>query len=189
MQTAAIQQGSERETFRPAVRKALLVLCALVVCGDVSGFTEPPSAKKSAVRSQEQRRYPALATFTARYLNNHALMDAKFGRFALAEHEYQEALAILKEIGEEDRVTVIYLSNLANLYQGMGQYAKAEPLFQQALVIQKTVAGEEHPDTGTSLDFLGMLYRLMGQYAKAEPLLQQALAIRKKVHGDRKRHV
>jgi CHAT domain-containing protein/Tfp pilus assembly protein PilF len=184
MQTAAIQRRSERETCRPAVRKALLALCALLVCGDISGFADPPSANKSAARTQAQRQYPALATFTARYLNNHAVLDAKLGRFALAERQFQEALAILKDLGEQDPVTAKYLTNLAELYQTMGQYSKAEPLLQQALAIRKKVLGDQHPDTASSLNILGTLYRSMGQYSKAEPLLQQALAIRKKVLGD-----
>ena len=52
----------------------------------------------------------------------------------------------------------------------MGDDAKAEPFFHRTLKIDEKVLRPEHPDTGTSLNYLGLLDQAIGDYTKAEPL-------------------
>ncbi|NOS90117.1 MAG: tetratricopeptide repeat protein [Methylococcaceae bacterium] len=83
-------------------------------------------------------------------------------------------------------VTAAHLLNQLGYYlNAKAYYALALPLFQQALDIYKSVLGDNHPDTATSLNNLAALYKTQGDYAQALPLYQQALDIRKTVLGDK----
>src|SRR5712671_1016412 len=65
------------------------------------------------------------------------------------------------------------------LFKG-GHYAQAIPVAEQAVATREKVLGPEHPDTATSINYLGRLYRYAGDYSRAEPLLKRGLAIREK---------
>ncbi len=58
-----------------------------------------------------------------------------------------------------------------------GQYYDPRPRYQ------RKGAGEEHPDTATSLNNMGGLLQAMGELAEARPYYARALAIREKVLG------
>src|SRR5215813_8078467 len=64
-----------------------------------------------------------------------------------------------------------------------GRYAEAEPLYKRTLAIREKALGPDHPDVGTSLNYLGLLYNNQGRYAEAEPLYKRSLSIRDKALG------
>jgi tetratricopeptide (TPR) repeat protein len=65
-----------------------------------------------------------------------------------------------------------------------GQYALAAPLLQQTLGLRKSLLGNEHEDTASSLDSLGNLEYYRGRYGEAEPFHLEALAMRKRLLGN-----
>jgi tetratricopeptide (TPR) repeat protein len=66
---------------------------------------------------------------------------------------------------------------------GARGYTLARPLYERALAIREKVLGPEHPNTATSLNYLGGLLKDQGDFAGARPLQERALAIREKVLG------
>ena len=102
------------------------------------------------------------------------------GQFQEALKTFEQALAIVKQIGDTagEGTTI---NNIGAVYKNLGQYAKALEFYQQALAIFKQIgytAGE-----GTTLNNIGEVYQGLGQYTKALEFYQQALAIAKQI-GD-----
>ncbi len=116
-------------------------------------------------------------------LNNLGSVYRKCGDFKEAELLYEEAIDIQRKIskGEErDTALAANLGNLAELYKAQGHYGKAKPLYEEALKIDKTVFGEDHPETATSISNLGAVYEYLGEHADAESNYLKALDIRKR---------
>ncbi|EEA27372.1 kinesin light chain, putative [Talaromyces marneffei ATCC 18224] len=73
---------------------------------------------------------------------------------------------------------------VGNCLYADGRYNEAEKLFVQVMEIRKTVLGDEHPDTLTSILNLASTYWNQGQWNEAEKLFMQVMEIRKTVLGD-----
>ncbi|MGI8502731.1 MAG: CHAT domain-containing protein [Hassallia sp.] len=104
---------------------------------------------------------------------------------------YQQAIAVLKQVGDQSQNRTnegITLSNIGLSYQSLGQYSKALKFYQQGLAILKQVGGKS-PDKlarngeGTTLTYIGGLYKSLGEYPKALRFLEQGLAITKEVRN------
>ncbi|KAK9384145.1 hypothetical protein V1515DRAFT_576687 [Lipomyces mesembrius] len=65
-----------------------------------------------------------------------------------------------------------------------GRWKEAETLLVQVMEFRKTVLGEEHPDTLTSMNNLADLFHSQGKYEAAEPLYKETLRLSKKVLGE-----
>ncbi len=59
-----------------------------------------------------------------------------------------------------------------------GKYHEAESLLGKALETRRRVLGAEHPDTLSSMNYLGTVYWAQGKYAQAEKMFNQTLEIR-----------
>jgi tetratricopeptide (TPR) repeat protein len=81
--------------------------------------------------------------------------------------------------------SALLLGRAAYYLKAQGLYREAEPLYEQALKLYRTVLGEQHPSTATSLNNLALLYYNQGRYEEAEPLYKQALTICIKVLGEK----
>jgi tetratricopeptide (TPR) repeat protein len=66
------------------------------------------------------------------------------------------------------------LHNLAGACWRVKQLDKSIPLFEQTLAARRKKLGELHPDTLSTLAYLGVDYRDAGRLAEAIPLLEQA---------------
>ncbi len=73
--------------------------------------------------------------------------------------------------------------NLANHLRLVADYTRAKYYMGQALVIRKTLLGSTHPDTASSLNYMGELLYDMGDLNEARSYFEQALAINEKVQG------
>jgi tetratricopeptide (TPR) repeat protein len=62
-------------------------------------------------------------------------------------------------------------------------YSEARRLYERALAIREKTLGPDHPDTATSLYYLGSLLQEQGDFAGARPLYERALAIHEKALG------
>lgn len=58
--------------------------------------------------------------------------------------------------------------NLATIYQIKGHLEQAEEMYIQRLGMRKRVWGDEHPDTLTSMNYLGCMYLEQQRLGKAE---------------------
>ena len=118
------------------------------------------------------------------YLDAHATMLWKMGRYDEAEPLYRRALAIgEKALGHNHPDVATWLNNLANLLQAQGNYRDAEPLFRRAIAIGEKTLGHNHPEVATWLNNLAILLQAQGKYDEAEPLFRRAIAIDEKALG------
>ena len=74
---------------------------------------------------------------------------------------------------------------LACIFRRQGRYDKAEPLYMDCLDKRRTVLGNRHPSTLTSMNNLAFLFTSQGRYEEAEPLYVDCLDRRQTTLGDR----
>jgi tetratricopeptide (TPR) repeat protein len=93
---------------------------------------------------------------------------------------YQQALAILREVGDRagEGTTI---NNIGKVYKAQGRYAEALGMYQQALAILREVG--DRAGEGTTINNIGEVYHTQGRYAEAIEIYQKALTIRQEV-GD-----
>ncbi|KAK9384173.1 hypothetical protein V1515DRAFT_624563 [Lipomyces mesembrius] len=65
-----------------------------------------------------------------------------------------------------------------------GWWKEAETLLVQVMKFRKTVLGEDHPDTLTSMNNLADLFNSQGKYEAAEPLYEETLRLSKEGLGE-----
>ncbi|MEE3718851.1 tetratricopeptide repeat protein [Tumidithrix elongata RA019] len=161
---------------------------SLVIRKESSAIACTPNAKSAsciAARTGEE------AT-----LNNIGLIYSRLGQSSKALAYYQQALAIIKEVGDRDGEGVT-LNNIGAVYRGLGQYSKALEYYRQSLAIIKEIGvsactlnskseacSEARDGEGRTLNNIGLVYDNLGQYSKALEYYRQSLAIIKEI-GDR----
>ena len=59
----------------------------------------------------------------------------------------------------------------------IGDLSAARPYYEQALAIRRQVLGDQHPDTATSLWWMGHILMTEGKLVEAQPYYEQAFAI------------
>ncbi|KAF6781660.1 Kinesin light chain 5 [Colletotrichum sojae] len=74
--------------------------------------------------------------------------------------------------------------NLASTYRNQGRWKEAEELNVRVMETRKTVLGEEHPDTLTSMANLASTYSNQGRWKVAEELEVRVMETRKTVLGE-----
>jgi CHAT domain-containing protein/Tfp pilus assembly protein PilF len=106
------------------------------------------------------------------------------GQFDKALKYYEEALAINRKLGKEDKVAH-YFNSIGSVYKEWGQYDKALKYREEALVINRKLGKETA--LSSNLNNIGFIYRIWGQYDKALKYYEEALSINRKL--DRQDHV
>jgi tetratricopeptide (TPR) repeat protein len=81
----------------------------------------------------------------------------------------------------EERMKLI--SRVAGCLYKDGRYKEAEPWYMQMIEMSKTVLGEEHSETLTSMGNLALTYRNQGRWKEAEELQARDLEICSRVLG------
>ena len=99
----------------------------------------------------------------------------------------EEKLASVQLTGGADMIKeeMGWINAKASLYRSQGKYDEAEPLYVDCLEKRRSVLGDRHPDTLTSINDLAGLYKSQGKYDEAEPLYVDSLKKRRSVLGDR----
>ena len=112
------------------------------------------------------------------------------GNSQLAEYQFgdairncTEALHLFDEVDDPEGWAVAAMM-LAGAMRAAGQYEAALPLVTKAVEIQERVLGRAHPDTLTSVNYLGLLYVDVGDYEKALPFCQRAVEACQRVLGE-----
>ena len=114
-------------------------------------------------------------------LNNQGQQLLTIGRFQEALPLFEQALMIVREIGERQGEGVI-LSNIGAVYHNLGRYEQALATYEEALAIRTEVG--DRAGVGQTLNNIGLVYSNLGRYEQALATYDQALAIRTEV-GDR----
>ena len=96
------------------------------------------------------------------------------GKYREAIAEYERALAILRDLGEEEK-TGAALNNMAINYTNMGDFDRAEELYRQAQA-RFEKAGDE-ANVSTALSNVADIAFVRGRLAAAAKLYQQAIDI------------
>ncbi len=113
-------------------------------------------------------------------LNNLGGSYAKLGRYGEALKLRQEALKLVKPLGERDGEATL-LNNLGFIYLQTGEYAKALTHFERALDL--TIAVGNRAAQSRTLSNMGMVYGEQGQYDKSLEYRQKALAIAQQLNS------
>ena len=107
------------------------------------------------------------------------------GKYAEAEREAEQALALYREAGMgNDREAGDVLNLLGSTKYSKGEYDAAIEYYRQSLTIKRKKLGDDHPNVAASLNNIGVAYRSKGDYDKAIEYYRQALAIKRKKLGD-----
>ncbi|MCY7324028.1 MAG: tetratricopeptide repeat protein, partial [Phormidesmis sp. CAN_BIN36] len=97
------------------------------------------------------------------------------GQYPQALEQYQQALAITREIGDR-AVEGSTLVNIGSVYRSQGQYPQALEQFQQALVITREIG--DRAGEGATLNNMGFAQLLSGQFAIATQTLFSAIEVK-----------
>ena len=134
----------------------------------------------------EANPYPSRKSDVATTLNNVAVLHKNLTRYDEAENEYNEALAIRRELAEANRDSYIgdvaqTLNNLGNLHQTLTRYDEAEKEYNEALKIRRELA-ETNRDAyigkvAQTLFNIAYLQAAIDRKAKAKETTEEALGI------------
>lgn len=133
------------------------------------------------------KRWRLASTEAIQLLNRFGYYVKRRGRYEEAEHFYQEALELAKQIpGQEHPVFAETLFRIGELLYIKGNYTQAEQLYQQALKFREQSLGPNHPDVALNLHNLALLYAELGRKpAEREALYLRALEIWEQTLGPR----
>ena len=109
-------------------------------------------------------------------------MYRSLGEYEKAKTYHENALVILKEIGDKRGEATCY-GNLGTVYQYLDEYEKAKTYQENALVIRKEIGDKQ--GEATCYGNLGTVYRSLGEYEKAKTYHENALVILKEI-GDKR---
>ena len=109
---------------------------------------------------------------------NRGIAYHRLGEFKKAIEFYQQALSIMKEVGNKDSEGDLYM-NLGCAYRTLGDFKTAIKFQQQALSIMKEVGNKD--SEGSVYTNLGTAYYSLGDFKTAIKLHQEALSIVEKV--------
>jgi tetratricopeptide (TPR) repeat protein len=113
-------------------------------------------------------------SLVGRLLGTVGLAYANLGQVDKAIGFYEQALVIVREIGDR-RGEGVALGNLGNACADLGQVDKAIGFYEQQLVIVREIG--DRRGEGAALGNLGNAYAALGQIQKAIGFLEQALQI------------
>ncbi len=103
-------------------------------------------------------------------------------RYSDAAVEYEAALAIQQELGNELGAANT-LINLGSTRLQQGDYSGAAETFRRVLPIMTSALGDEHPRVALALANLAITHDGLGQYERSIEFGRRALAMRERVLG------
>ncbi|GEM_PF-2012274 len=119
--------------MRPTLKSfglTLLLVCSTPLClqkGYANAVPAPANSGKSTILAQATP--PQDRKAEGDRLNNEGEQLRQRGQFRAALEKYQQALAIVKAIGEQE-VEGVILNNIGLTYHGLEKYSEALELYQ-----------------------------------------------------------
>lgn len=110
------------------------------------------------------------------------------GDFSSARNHLDAAIRIWeRELGAENRKTLLAMNELAVVDEKEGRYAEAESLGAWVLGVQRRTLGNEHPETLESMANLAAVWSDLGRREEAMALTREALDGLLRVSGEENR--
>ena len=104
------------------------------------------------------------------------------GLYTRAEEHFDQALQLLKSIGEGETTDAAQLlQNIADIRHSLSDFSAADSFQRATLELQKKIHGEEHPAIAAILLKMASTNRSIGNYDVAIPLYEQAVAMNEKL--------
>lgn len=135
-------------------------------------------AKQAALQGQLLARKNGDKGFEAAFLNISAIVCHDQGKPEVALNFYQQALGILKAIGNKPAQATT-LINIAIVYHDQGRLSDAINYYQQALGIDKSIGNRK--GEADDLNYIGIVYHDQGKADEALNYYRQALGIYKDI--------
>lgn len=120
----------------------------------------------------------------AQALNLRANIARDTGRVEAAEHDYLQALAMYRELGEEPIEMSTVLINFGNVLALQRRVSQARETFEEGLAIRREILGDEHPWTTIPEGNLAWVLMTLGELGEAEALYRKALQLRLNSFGE-----
>ncbi|MGB7440271.1 MAG: CHAT domain-containing protein [Coleofasciculaceae cyanobacterium] len=163
-----------------SVRFKHLGLFAVVLLLSLTPLLQLPGTSWKISRVLAQESTTQDRKVEAERLYREGIEQFNRGQFREALQIFQEALVIVRKIGElQDEGKI--LNNLGVIYRRLGEYSEALTAYQSALVIYRKLGNRL--DEGVTLSNIGLIYERLGQYYQALTYYQQALAIHEKFNN------
>ena len=116
------------------------------------------------------------------FYNHYGLLLKKTGNFQAAINQFNKALKIMEELGDQskkkDRLDISRLyNNIGQVYVSLTEYEQAIDFLGKSLEIRIKELSKEHTSIATSYNNIGRVYRCIGKYDKALEYYNKALKI------------
>jgi len=166
------------------VAAAAVVLLAVLVgtAGTTIGFLRAVRAEKKAV--EEAATATRVSDFLVDLFNVSDPSEAKGNTITAREILERGAKKVEKELAGQPAIQARLMDTMGQVFQSLGLFDQALPLMESALQLRRLNLGNDHPDTGLSLEHTGLVLIARGDYAAAEPLLQEAIEVRRRLLGN-----
>ncbi len=114
-------------------------------------------------------------------LNLLASINQEMGDYEEAVWQFREALAMHRELDEDQIDLATLLGNLGFIEGDRGEFEEAERLMCQSLEIYRDLLGEEHRHTARTINNLGWLMLRAHRLEESEAFFRQSLALHQKL--------
>lgn len=154
------------------------------VRGDIYAYTEKDVQARAsyalaldAVASAGENNSRDGVLARSRSVSGIALLALFLGDYAAAEHNYEEAVALLVPVvGEKQQDAIATIHALGTSAYQLGDIARAKSEFERSLLAARAVYDSGSPTIATIENSLGRLLLERGDVSGAEPMLRDALA-------------
>ena len=150
--------------------------------GIFSGVRDGIRKALEAGKSSEEDIEKALASISAWLAGLNA---TDLALMVVDQHVLSRAVeTIEQDFADQPLVRASLQHAVASTYYEIGLHEPALPLLEGSLAIRRRALGDAHPDTLTSISWMGSLLQSMGKLAEAEPHYREALEGRRNVLGN-----
>ena len=189
-----LEAGPESTTYRlrKLVRRntSLVVSVGLITLALVGGIIVSTLFALDAQRERDQAQHEfaraeAVKDFVTEMLSSVDPAIAQSMDKALMLMVLDEAAQGIEGQFTDQPLTQAELrSVIGTTYMSLGLYEEASPQLTAALETRRRVLGNDHPDTLSTISFMGWVLMVLGRYEEALPYYTNALEDRRRVLGN-----
>jgi len=182
--SAAYRIGKYVRRHKLGVAAAVVVMLAVLIgtAGTTIGMLRAVRAEKKAV--EEAATATRVSDFLVDLFKVSDPGEARGNTITAREILDRGAKKVEEELAGQPAIQARLMDTMGKVYQSLGLFDQALPLMKSALQLRRLNLGNDHLDTGISMENTGLVLVAKGDYAAAEPLLQEALAVRRRLLGN-----
>jgi len=182
--SAAYRIGKYVRRHKLGVAAAAVVMLAVFIgtAGTTIGLLRAVRAERKAV--EEAATATRVSDFLVDLFKVSDPSEARGNTITAREILDRGAKKVEEELAGQPGIQARLMDTMGKVYQSLGLFDQALPLMKSALQLRRLNLGNDHLDTGISMENTGLVLVAKGDYAAAEPLLQEALAVRRRLLGN-----